>query len=154
MSYSWSESFEWRLRCWCLVTVCISFTNWNVSCDSIYTQWLCIFFLHVFAIIGGFRRPKRRVSYWNVCTVPFDEGFGIVVRLPVSGQIHHSTCLSTLASDFTPKIIGAFSCWILGRNYTTRLFAPWTMTFPLTHTITERTMYLPGDTFIATHTMQ
>ena len=55
---------------------------------------------------------------------------------------------------FTPKIIGASRCWILGSNYTKRLFVSLIMTFPLTHKITERTIYLRFDTFIATHKMQ
>ena len=35
-----------------------------------------------------------------------------------------------------------------------RLFVSRSMTFPPTHKITERTIYLRFDTFIATHTMQ
>ena len=33
--YSWSESFGWRSRYWCITTVCTSFANsdWKVSCD-------------------------------------------------------------------------------------------------------------------------
>ena len=78
----------------------------------------------------------------------------VVVRLPGSDQIHCIMWLSTLTSDFTPKIIGASRCWILGSNYTKRLFVSRSMTFPLTHKITDRTIYLRFDTFIATHTMQ
>ena len=78
----------------------------------------------------------------------------VVVWLPGSDQIHHVMWLSTLTSDFTPKMIGTSRCWILGGNYTKRSFVPWSMMLPLTHKITERTIYLRFDTFIATHTIQ
>ena len=152
--YSRSESFGWRSRWWYIITVCISFvkSDWNVICDDIYSYTVIVHFLHVFAIPNRrIQASKKGVSYWNA---PCHLMSGLVVfTLPGSVEIHHIVCLSTVTSDFTPKIIDASRCLILGSNYTKRLFPWWSMTFPLTHKITEIIIYLLLYTFIATHTM-